>query len=240
VYRAGRSSAPTTVRGCVAAAATVAGGDFVATPVGPTAVLLRKGVGSSTCASLTRPAPSPAAARAGRQRPARTAPPWSPTRSTTTTCTDDFSARIAKSPITWAWARDVEYGPDNDVTTAFDALDTATTNGKATTYSYDAMFNPTKTTAPTGASSSTTYATPVHPLLPDTSTDEQDNRTSYTYDGPGNLTQRQDSCACPRCGRSSESGGSSDASPERPSSLRPPFRRRRSERATASRVSMGM
>jgi YD repeat-containing protein len=80
-------------------------------------------------------------------------------RGNATTYRHDFSARIERVTDALGRHRDADYGPDNNVTTAYDAMGTATSNGKPTTYSYDAIFNPIKTTAPTGASSSATYAT---------------------------------------------------------------------------------
>ena len=109
-----------------------------------------------------------------------------------TTYTYDTLGQVTRVADPLGRHRDTEYGPDGNVTAAYDAMGTATSNGKPTTYTYDTAFNPTSATAPTGASSSATYTNPAQKYLPDTSTDTQGNKTAYSYDGPGNLTRTQD------------------------------------------------
>jgi RHS repeat-associated protein len=107
----------------------------------------------------------------------------------------DYFSRVTKATDALGRARAKTYSPNNDVTTAVDAM----TVGNTTTYSYDGDNRASGSTAPTGAVSAITYAesvgTPINRAQhwqPATNTDPDGNKTTFTYDTPGNLTQRQD------------------------------------------------
>lgn len=92
-------------------------------------------------------------------------------------------------------ARATTYTANNDVSTAADAMSSPNTS----TFSYDSDFRPTGAAAPTGATTATTYSesagavtNPVAHWQPATSTDADGNQTTFSYDGPGNLTKTQD------------------------------------------------
>jgi len=89
------------------------------------------------------------------------------------------------------------YSADKDVLTAVDAMGSPNT----TTFTYDSLNNPTSKALPTGATGYLAYANGQamgaqscsssdsgHPYLAKCAMDAQSNMSTFTYDGPGNLT----------------------------------------------------
>lgn len=99
--------------------------------------------------------------------------------------TVDGFARVGSVTDPLGRTRATSYSPNNDVTSAADAMSPA----NATNFTYNGGNDLTMAQQPTGASASASYNTPGQPHLPDSATDLQGNKTSIGYDTPGNLAR---------------------------------------------------
>lgn len=106
----------------------------------------------------------------------------------------DAAGRVTSATDALGRARSASYA-DNSVTSAVDAMTPAGTTSSV----YDTDNRPTTATSPGGAVSALTYAEAAGPVTnrakhyqPATGTSSDGNASSFTYDGPGNLTKAQD------------------------------------------------
>jgi RHS repeat-associated protein len=104
----------------------------------------------------------------------------------------DSAGRVTKTTDALGRSRSASYNADNSVTSAVDAMSPAGTSS----FGFDGDFRATDSTAPTGVKSTLRYAEPVGTVTsrvghwqPSGSVDGNGSDTSYTYDGPGNLTK---------------------------------------------------
>jgi RHS repeat-associated protein len=115
----------------------------------------------------------------------------------------DKLGRVTKVTDALGHARSNTYGTDNNATTAVDAL----TPGNTTTFGFDSDFRSTTATAPTGGIASLRYGevsgtvtNPVSHWQPSGTTSPDGNASTFSYDGPGNLTKSQDTTSGPTGG----------------------------------------
>jgi RHS repeat-associated protein len=119
----------------------------------------------------------------------------------------DSRSRVTRTVDALGHTRSKTYNANSDVTSAVDALGTGSSAGNNSTSTYDTDSRATGSAAPTGAASSLTYAesagtitNPVAHWQPATATDPNSNQTTFTYDGPGNLTKALDTTSGPTGG----------------------------------------
>ncbi|MEX2292083.1 MAG: RHS repeat-associated core domain-containing protein [Mycobacteriales bacterium] len=104
----------------------------------------------------------------------------------------DSAGRVIKATDALGRSRSATLNADNSVTSAVDAMSPAGTSS----FGFDSDFRATDSTAPTGVKSTLRYAEAVGTVTsrvahwqPSGSVDGNGSDTSYTYDGPGNLTE---------------------------------------------------
>ncbi|MDQ2838110.1 MAG: RHS repeat-associated core domain-containing protein [Actinomycetota bacterium] len=148
--------------------------------------------------TITYPQASPNTQTYAYAYPAAGSTYWQQTTSTdpnsnATTYQLAYAGQVTKTTDALGHSRSAKYTSNSDVQTSTDANGT----GNVTTFGYDALNNPSSAQIPTGATQNAYYAASAncsttdstHPYLPKCSTDAQGNKSTGTYDSPGNLTQ---------------------------------------------------
>ncbi|MDQ6617881.1 MAG: hypothetical protein M3083_24830 [Actinomycetota bacterium] len=107
-----------------------------------------------------------------------------------------YPAQAVKTTDALTHSRSASYTANDDIQMATDAM----SPGNNTTFTYDALNNPTTEAKPTGATNYLAYSNGApmspgvtcsstdssHPYLAKCSEDAQGHQSTYTYDGPGN------------------------------------------------------
>ncbi len=114
-----------------------------------------------------------------------------------TTYQSAYTGTALKATDALGRSRASTYSADKDVLTAADAMSSPNT----TTFTYDSLNNPASQALPTGATGYLAYANGQamggqscassdsgHPYLAKCAMDAQSNMSTFSYDGPGNLT----------------------------------------------------
>lgn len=120
-----------------------------------------------------------------------------------TTYAYDATSRVTKVTDALGRNRSVTFNADNSVTSAVDAMSTPGVTSSA----FDADFRATGSTSPTGSVDSRSYTEPAGPVTnrvahwqPASTTRSDGNNTTFSYDGPGNVSKTQDSTGGPTGG----------------------------------------
>ncbi|MEJ3403344.1 RHS repeat-associated core domain-containing protein [Rathayibacter sp. YIM 133350] len=127
----------------------------------------------------------------------------------TSTYAYDTLGRVTSATDALNRKREQTWKPNSDVETTTDALQSGQTQGKKTTYSYDALFNTTRAEIPTGAAATALYgqgttcgsapastpATSGTGYQPTCTTDPAGHKDAYSYDAAGNVLTKLDATA---------------------------------------------
>lgn len=118
----------------------------------------------------------------------------------TTTYIWDVRDRVKTVTDALGHIRDSEYNPADDILMAEDAIRVGSGSGNATTATYDTDYRFGGTTLPTGAAGIATYVEPVGSVTsriahwePNTRSDGDNNKSTFGYDGVGNVKTITDS-----------------------------------------------
>ncbi|WP_293780169.1 RHS repeat-associated core domain-containing protein, partial [uncultured Aeromicrobium sp.] len=120
-----------------------------------------------------------------------------------TTVDLDSEGRVVSVTDPLGRTRSQEWTPNSQIAATTDAMGSDGGQGNVTSFSYDDANNPTQVSLPTGAAARATYtsdaecgsATQDHPYLVKCASDPAGNKTTYEYDGPGNLMSQTDTTA---------------------------------------------
>ncbi|MFF7871723.1 RHS repeat-associated core domain-containing protein [Streptomyces qaidamensis] len=104
----------------------------------------------------------------------------------------DSRWRVRKTTDPLGHERSRTWGPDNNVTSAVDAMGVGGTPGNTTKFEYDDSFNPKTATQPTGAQASMAWTQKAGGHYPETLTSASDNKVTNAYDTSGNMTSQTD------------------------------------------------